>query len=95
MDRYNPEGLFEAPELPIHTMLRAHEEATEVLEAIKYFERRKKTTIENINGFAGEFNQLRSKYHRDIDTLNRCIDRMWKRYKRIMSGNMAGISFAE
>lgn len=70
----------------IHSLIDKHQMCIEILEGMKYFESRKKRVIENIEGFAGTFPELRKKYVNDIDTINRCIKRLEQRYKRILNG---------
>jgi hypothetical protein len=66
-------------------LIEHHRNAINKLEAIKEFEKRKSLKIESINGFAGTFPELRAKYVNEIDTINRCINRIFKSYKRLNS----------
>lgn len=68
------------------SLIDKHQMCIEILEGIMHFEQRKKHRIENINGFAGKFPELRKKYVNDIDTINRCIKRLEQRYKRVLNG---------
>ena len=68
------------------SLTNKHQMCIEIIEGIMHFEQRKKHRIESIEGFAGTFPELRRKYINDIDTINRCIKRLWQRYQRIMNG---------
>ena len=52
----------------------------EILDAISYFKKMKQHKVDSINGFQGTFPELRAKYIDNIDTYNRCIERLYKRY---------------
>jgi len=64
--------------------IEKHQSCIEILEGIKHFEKKKERKIESINGFAGTFPELRLKYINDIDTINRCIERLVLRYQTIL-----------
>lgn len=68
------------------SLIEKHQKCIEILEGIMHFEQRKKHRIENIEGFAGTFPELRRKYVNDIDTINRCIKRLEDSYKRVLHG---------
>ena len=58
----------------------------EIQEAVESFERRIECTQESIDGFAGQFKELRDKYTDNIDTYERCIDRLNQRFsKRLLT----------
>ena len=53
----------------------------EILEAIQSFKHKKKFIVEcSIGGFAGTFPRLRAKYENDVDTINRCIVKLYNKY---------------
>ena len=56
------------------------EKAVKVLEMISDFKKRKQRRIDSINGFSGTFPRLRAEYVNDVDTINRCINRLHKYY---------------
>jgi len=58
------------------------ERLTEILNAIDAFERRIDLDKDSLDGFPGTFTSLRAKYLNDIDTREKCIERMWKLYKK-------------
>jgi hypothetical protein len=66
------------------SLIQKHEKSIAILDAIMRFERRKKRFIESISGFSGTYPNLRVKYVNNIDTINRCIKRLEKSYKRIL-----------
>ena len=66
-------------------LIKIHEKGNEIIEAVMYFERKKKILYELIEGFPDTFPSLRGKYVNNIDTINRCIDRLYLRYKKAMS----------
>ena len=72
----------------IHCLIKTQERGLEILEAIKSFDTRRRLEIESINGFPGTFPSLRAKYVNNIDTINRCIDRLYLRYKKVMFDNL-------
>lgn len=67
----------------VKDLIEKHEKAIEILEAIEHFKRRKKMSIEMINGFQGTFPRLRAKLVNRVDTINRCIKRLEERYGNI------------
>jgi hypothetical protein len=58
------------------------ERLTEILNAIDAFDRRIDLDQGSLDGFPGTFSSLRAKYLNDIDTRKRCIEKMWKLYKK-------------
>jgi hypothetical protein len=58
------------------------ERLTEILNAIDAFERRIDLDKGSLDGFPGTFPRLRAKYLNDIDTREKCIEKMWKLYKK-------------
>lgn len=62
-------------------MIKSHERSVEILEAIQSFKHKKKFIVEcSIGGFAGTFPRLRAKYENDVDTINRCIMKLYNKY---------------
>lgn len=66
-------------------LIKKHERAVEILEAIQSFEKRIELNKESINGFPGTFPQLRQKYENRIDTIQRCIKRLYRMYNSLMN----------
>lgn len=65
--------------------INLHLKGLEILEAIKALQKRNESSIENINGFPGTFPRLKKKYENDIDTRNRCIERLLIRHNIVVS----------
>ena len=58
------------------------ERLIEILDAIDAFDRRIDLAQGSLDGFPGTFPNLRAKYLNDINTRKRCIEKMWKLYKK-------------
>tara|TARA_R110002110_G_scaffold107847_11_gene269758 strand:- start:170 stop:385 length:216 start_codon:yes stop_codon:yes gene_type:complete len=54
----------------------------EIQEAIEFFERKIEWAEESIDGFLGQFKELRDRYTDNIDTYERCIDRLNQRFNK-------------
>ena len=54
----------------------------EIQEAVEFFERKIESAEESIDGFIGQFKELRDKYTDRIDTYERCIDRLNQRFSK-------------
>lgn len=65
------------------SLIDKHQMCIEILEGISKFEKRKNRRMDSIDGFAGTFPELRRKYENEIATINRCIERLEQRYKRV------------
>ena len=69
--------------MDINTLIQKQERGMEILVAIKDFQFRIKLNEDSINGFAGTFPTLRKKYINNIDTLERCIERMYIKFENL------------
>lgn len=67
----------------IESLKQKHWKAIDLLEAIEYYERRKVSINENINGFAGTFPKLKAKNIHELDIMDRCINRLTKSYSNL------------
>ena len=63
-------------------LINKHEEAIKTLEGVKYFRRRAESLKQNINGFCGTFPRLKEKYTNELDTVQRCAERLTKGYRK-------------
>ena len=66
-------------------LIKKHESCILILEAIQFYNRRISLNEESINGFAGTFPRLKTKYLNDIDTIERCIKRLEQRYNNALN----------
>lgn len=66
-------------------LIQKHENCLKILSAIIRFRQRRKQKIESINGYAGTFPKLKEKYLNDIDTINKCINKLEQRYYRLIN----------
>jgi len=73
----------EASPLLADVLKQRHERAIDVLDAIKHFQQKKQLAIDSIHGFPGTFPGIRRQKINEIDTLNRCINRMYERYNKL------------
>jgi len=72
-------------EFDLESEIERHDKAEKILQAILSFRNKKKAIISHIEGFGGTFPRLRAKYVNDVDTINRCINRLHSRYKKVMN----------
>jgi len=72
----------------LNQMIKEHERAIEILEAIKAFDKRIQRNIESINGFAGTFPRLKKKYLNDIDTQKKCVYKLIDIYSDTVKKNI-------
>jgi hypothetical protein len=72
-------------ELKIESHLNSHIRCVEILEAIQTFQKRIKLNKESLDGFPGEFVELRKKYINSIDTQERCIIRLFDNYLSLIT----------
>ena len=68
----------------IKETITQHEKCIEILEAIQHFQAMIQHKNDSINGFGGSFKDLRNKYTDNIDTYNRCINRLTERYNKLI-----------
>jgi len=72
-------------DIDVASALEKLEKAKEILEAIETFKERKYISIDGINGFVGTFPRLRAEAINRIDTYNKCINRLYERYEKLMA----------
>lgn len=73
----------EISEHNVQDLIKKTKKKLELLEAMAIYHKMKNRHMESINGFAGSFFTLRKKYVNNIDTLHRCINRLYKNYKKL------------
>ena len=61
-------------------LIKKHEQAIALLEAIESIKSRMAHTTEALNGFAGQFVWLREKYTHELDIQTRVLNRLKSRY---------------
>ncbi len=69
--------------MDINRLIQKQERGLEILIAIKEFKRRIEFNEDSIAGFPGTFPRLRDKYLNNIDTLERCIKRMYIKFENL------------
>lgn len=60
--------------------IERHQMCIQILEAIQHFENVKNHKQESISALGGMLPELRKKYINELDTYNRCIERLNQRY---------------
>jgi hypothetical protein len=63
-------------------LIKKHENLIKVLEAIVTFRNRIESTVHNMKVLNGNFPNLINKYYNEIDTYERCINRLLEKYER-------------
>jgi hypothetical protein len=71
--------------MKIETEIQRHETAIKVLDAIGHFKKLKKVSIENFRITPNDFKYLRNHWRHEIEIYDMCIERMNKRYQKLMS----------
>ena len=61
-------------------LIKKHEQAIALLEAIESIQRRMVHTTEALNGYGGQFVWLREKYTHELDIQTRVLNRLKSRY---------------
>ena len=69
----------------IQNVIKTHEQCIKLFEAIEGLKWRKKRRQEDLDGFAGTFPELKRSLINNIDTLDRCIYRISKKYTETLT----------
>jgi len=64
-------------------LIKKHERAIEILEAIESFQRQKQRCIESANSYQDWLPELAKKCRNDADTKQRCIDRLHLKHLKL------------
>ena len=67
-----------------HDLIKQHERAIDLLETIRYAEKRRATTNESLQQFGYQFPRLRDKYSHEIEITGKAIERLWERYHKLL-----------
>ncbi len=73
------------------TLIHQHQRAIDMLEEIEHAQKRRQIYVESLQGIAGEFLNLRTKYTHYIEIIDAAIVRLWERYQRIL--NQIGLKY--
>jgi hypothetical protein len=71
--------------MDIAALKKKHQQGIEILEAMETFNRRIKSTQDSLNGFGGQFEWLRKKYTHNIEIYEKCVERLYQRYMKLIT----------
>lgn len=66
-------------------LIQLHEKGLHILELIEYADKRKLFYLENINGFAGQFPNLKQQYQRKAENITAVKLRLYSYYQNTLN----------